>query len=482
MSSGGLYVPPHLRGRSATSSAPAGNSAPGSGSGSGKNSSGNNSSGNNSSRPKNAKANHNLEQNGGKGNERKDGKTSGPRRNSNSNSNSNPHRSRRNGKATAATAATASGGGSRWANVDRSSIEAGGHRRTNNNNNINNGASHQQQPSSNRNHHHRNNRNKHVRAIFFGDSFVKLFGLLNDYSDSVLKTPRKIQVHKYKAASAKGLCREGNKNRADIERVLHKLSKDAGDGPQAPLPYPNLERLVFCFGSVDVHMSYYFKKYVREEPLSDEDLREIARNFVDFVAGLEVPSPSQRPLAKIVVGIYPSPLSDEHVGASLQAYGSLETQDQVDTVDAADDRFMDVRQARVQLFNDALRERCEHHNNKTDADEDADEDTHAHARLEYHDVQDEVLAPADEEGMVEVKEAYKDVSDLNIHLVHETILQLWVEKWPWYKELTIASDRDHSTTNFLEYLQKTFDDYRKTKPWAERTHVAETMGVQLSAA
>mmetsp|Transcript_23424 Transcript_23424/g.55185 ORF Transcript_23424/g.55185 Transcript_23424/m.55185 type:complete len:469 (+) Transcript_23424:338-1744(+) len=468
MSSGGLYVPPHLRGRSATSSAAAGNSAPGSGNGSG-----NNSSGNNSSRPKNAKANHNLDQNGGKGNERKDGKTSGPRRNSNSNS--NPHRSRRNGKA---TAATASGGGSRWANVDRSSIEAGGHRRTNNNNNINNGASHQQQPSSNRNHHHRNNRNKHVRAIFFGDSFVKLFGLLNDYSDSVLKTPRKIQVHKYKAASAKGLCREGNKNRADIERVLHKLSKDAGGGPQAPLPYPNLERLVFCFGSVDVHMSYYFKKYVREEPLSDEDLREIARNFVDFVAGLEVPSTTQRPLTKIVVGIYPSPLSDEHVGASLQAYGSLETQDQVDTVDAADDRFMDVRQARVQLFNDALRERCEHHNNKTDADE----DTHARARLEYHDVQDEVLAPADEEGMVEVKEAYKDVSDLNIHLVHETTLQLWVEKWPWYKELTIASDRDHSTTNFLEYLQKTFDDYRKTKPWAERTHVAETMGVQLSAA
>lgn len=334
--------------------------------------------------------------------------------------------------------------------------------------------------------HQHQQQHQHVRAIFFGDSFIKLFGLLNDYSDSVLKSPRKIEVHKYKAASAKGLCRDGNQNRADIRRIVHKLSRGGGSGGGSPL-YPNLERLVFCFGSVDVHMSYYYKKYVQETPLSDDDLKAIARNYVDFVAGLEVTG-STRTLSKLVVGIYPSPLEDEHVGASLKAYGSLETDEQVETVDASDDRFADVRLDRVLLFNDALRERCEHHNNNN-SDTDTNTNTTTHARLEYHDVLEEVLAPADEEGTRVVRDAYRDVSDLNIHLIHETILQLWVEKWPWYKALTLGADRggrqqqqqQHSSADFLEYLQKTFDDYRKTKPWAERTHVAETMGVQLSA-
>ena len=91
-----------------------------------------------------------------------------------------------------------------------------------------------------------------VKAIFFGDSFIKLFGLLNDYSDSVLKTPHSIEVQKYKAASAKGLCREGNDNRAKILRTMGQIRRNA---------YENLDRLVFCFGSVDVHMSFYFKKF-----------------------------------------------------------------------------------------------------------------------------------------------------------------------------------------------------------------------------
>jgi len=86
-----------------------------------------------------------------------------------------------------------------------------------------------------------------------------------------------------------------------------------------------------------------------------------------------------------------------------------------------------------------------------------------------------------------IKDDYKDVSDLNIHLIHETTLQLWVRKWPWYEALTAdtaaAGDGDgdgDGGAGFLEYLQTTFDEYRKTKPWAERTHVAETRGIRLS--
>jgi len=174
-----------------------------------------------------------------------------------------------------------------------------------------------------------------------------------------------------------------------------------------------------------------------------------------------------------VVGIYPSPLRDCDVGASLLAYGSLENDDQVEAVNNSEDRWMNSRQARVRLFNRALRERCEFHNNKN-----ADSDNN-NGPLEYRDVVDRLLTESGD-GTVVVKDAYRDVSDLNIHLIHETTLQLWVDEWPWYKTLTRLHTGGREGAGFLEYLQETFDEYRKTKPWAERTHVAETEGVQLA--
>jgi len=435
-------------------------------------------------------------------------------RNSNRNRNPNPN------------PRAASSNNSRWANVDRASIESGGAKTGANNHRRGRTITANTHTNNNTRSHHTNTRD--VEALFFGDSFIKLFALLSDYSDSVLKTSRRIEVHKYKAASAKGLCREGNENQNDIRARIEKLTtttctSTTNNNSTNNNCYPNLERLVFCFGSVDVHMSYYYKKFVQKAPLSNRDLQEIAANFVDFVAGLDVHANSNsnnKTLKKILVGIYPSPLLDQHVGASLKAYGSLETQGQVKAVDASEDRKMLVRQARVQLFNDTLKERCRYHNEKHQQERDGATAsatggataTGGWAVLEYYDVQDELLtmsttmptttaeqhdtSTTSTTQLVAVKDAYRDVSDLNIHLIHETTLQLWVQKWPWYKALTLPTtttcnrnandndssnnDNDNNNDTFLEYLQKTFDEYRKTKPWAERTHVAETMGVQVS--
>ena len=58
---------------------------------------------------------------------------------------------------------------------------------------------------------------------------------------------------------------------------------------------------------------------------------------------------------------------------------------------------------------------------------------------------------------------------LSSFLYQETTLLLWLDKWPWLKELT--------PPGFAEGLQRTLDAYLKTKPWAERSHVAEEVGV-----
>ena len=158
------------------------------------------------------------------------------------------------------------------------------------------------------------------KAAFFGDSFVRLFGLIDEPT---------IKVRGFKGGSAKGLGREGNENRNTITSSVERMGS-------------NVERLVFVFGSVDVHLSFYYMKYVKGE---DINLEEIAERYVDFVAGL----PSDPSVIKTIVGVYFSPLEDADVGPSLHSYGSL-TEEQAALVSESDDAKLKNRQDRVMFF------------------------------------------------------------------------------------------------------------------------------------
>ena len=202
------------------------------------------------------------------------------------------------------------------------------------------------------------------RVAFSGDSFVRLFGLIDKPT---------VKVRGFKGASAKGLGREGNENRTTITSFVESMGS-------------SVERLVFVFGSVDVHLSFYYMKYVKGQ---DIDLETIAEKYVDFVADL----PSDPSVVKTVVGVYFSPLEDADVGPSLHSYGSL-TEEQAALVSESDDAHLKNRQERVMLFNRVLEKRCEERN------------------VEYCDINTEM---ADTETLV-IKDAYKDVSNHNIHI------------------------------------------------------------------
>lgn len=257
-----------------------------------------------------------------------------------------------------------------------------------------------------------------TKVAFFGDSFVRLFGLLERPD---------VMVRGFKGGSAKGLGREGNENRDTILNFV--------DGPGR-----HLERLVFVFGSVDVHLSFYYMKYVKGQ---DIDLDTIAEKYVDFVADL----PATPSCVKTIVGVYYSPLADADVGPSLASYGSL-TEEQAALVSGSHDAELRNRQERVIAFNRAIKKRCEERD------------------VQYDDIND-VMTDSE---TYEIKDAYKDVSNHNIHIVWETTLLLWLDRWAWLKDLT--------PPGFAEGLQSTLEKYLKTKPWAERTHVAETVGVE----
>lgn len=251
------------------------------------------------------------------------------------------------------------------------------------------------------------------KVVFFGDSFVRMFGLIEH---------RNLSVRAFKGATAKGLGRIGNANRDSIIRIVRAT--------------PSLERLIFLFGSVDVHLSYYYKKYTKEE--GEIDLEKIATDYVDFASSL----PVQEHVTRTIVGIYPSPLDDQAVASSLAFMGTI-AEELIPVVSAANDSKLVSRQERVLRFNQALLKRCQERG------------------LDYMDAYDDLI---DTQSNT-IKDIYRDVSDYNIHIVWETTMLLWLEKFPWLKA--------YIACGFEDKLRQTLKEYLKTKPWAERTHVSQ---------
>jgi hypothetical protein len=267
---------------------------------------------------------------------------------------------------------------------------------------------------------------KYVRAVqrrqttkiqFFGDSFIRIF--------SLVESPY-INVKAFKGGSAKGIGRATNDNRRAIVNHVHDTQPT---------------RLVFCFGSVDVHLSYFHAR-VKGETV---DLAMIAKAYLDFVND-ELTEFVPANMINIV-GVYPSPLNDDVVRESVSNYGSV-PRDQVHLLDDERDLSNDARQGRVQLFNSHLKEGCSKHG------------------FAYDDMYEQMMDPATNQ----MRDSFRDVSSHNIHIVWETTMLLWMERWPWLREL--------APRGFEEGLQRTLEKYLRTKPWAEKTHVASTLGVR----
>lgn len=245
--------------------------------------------------------------------------------------------------------------------------------------------------------------------IFFGDSFVRLFGLVEN---------PKMKVKAFKGASAKGLGRAGNENRDEITKQVQRLQPD---------------RIILCFGNVDLHLSFYFTKYTKDGPTID--LQTVAQSYVDFAATL--------PAKHVhIVGVYPSAVQEDYIVASLRAYGAIGEDIEV----SQDDISIVNRQRRVQEFNQHIEQECEKHGIVFDS-----------SFSEMVDSQTDSIKPT-----------FQDVSPYNIHVVWETTILLWLERWPWLRELT--------PTGFERKIQATLEEYLRTKP-SETTHIAANIGV-----
>ena len=270
-----------------------------------------------------------------------------------------------------------------------------------------------------------------IKACFFGDSFVRLFGLI--------KHPH-LRIEGYKGASARGLSQPKNENRRKIFSMLQRYGGGGGRGGRGGGAGENsLDHIIFCFGNVDVHLSYFYKKYALGETI---DLDTIAAEYVAFIANA-VSNETISRTTVIIVGVYPSAVKDSFLRASLVSYGSL-TKEQTALVSDAD-ASLKMRQNRVLAFNKCLSQHCKVQN------------------ISYVDTFEEMTERVDSErGMThQLMSAYRDISDHNIHVVWETTVLLWIEKWSaWYG--TLAPE------GLKEKLERSLSEYLQTKPWAQR--------------
>jgi hypothetical protein len=176
---------------------------------------------------------------------------------------------------------------------------------------------------------------------------------------------------------------------------------------------------------------------------------------------------------KTIVGIYPSAPDDDYVRPALVAYQSL-TEEQAKGIPPVD-VLLQTRQDRVIRFNQILQQACLEKginfvnifDDLCSCDNDNNNDNNDSAATAGTGTGTTTAGTTD--GVPRLKDAYRDISKCNIHVVWETTLLLWMRKLPWLSTL--------APPGFEQQLQATFQEYTNTKPWAEKSHVCHQLGI-----
>jgi hypothetical protein len=218
-------------------------------------------------------------------------------------------------------------------------------------------------------------------TLLFGDSYVGIFSLVKTEENPDIS----VQVIKFKGATASGVGKTLNPNRLDVEK---RISSCRG----------RLKALMFNFGQVDVHLSYYYKRFIQKSELESD---RIVKSYVEFartVGGSDLTCP------RIILAVYPCPVRDEDVLKSLLLYHVI-TDDDALQVDPSDPVFSRAHRAKLlDDFNSALEREC------------------AAQGVTFLSLNDQIL-----DETRDVRPTFRDISIYNIHILWEPTIVLWTK-------------------------------------------------------
>ena len=218
-----------------------------------------------------------------------------------------------------------------------------------------------------------------MSILILGDSFVGPFTLLNS---------KNLEIYLIKGKSMKGLTKENDIHRNKIKNLVNKYQNK------------NLECIIFNFGNVDLHLSYYYKKFIKNEIFFIEPM---IKKYVEFIHSLDCNNCN-----KIILSAYPTTLKDKNVFDSLLHYQVLSKNDidSISKIDKEKTSNFNFRYNMYKNFNNLLKKYCKIYN------------------ITYINLDNELL-----NKNKKIKQKFVDqISNVNFHLLWEPLLPILLNK------------------------------------------------------
>ena len=214
-------------------------------------------------------------------------------------------------------------------------------------------------------------------SYYFGDSFIGIFKIVKN---------RSVRVMKFKAKTAKGISKDNDEDKKIIIDTVGMNVK-------------NIKCLVFNFGSVDVHFSFFHLLIKHNFEIKYKDIyKAIAKNYVKFIKNINVSNE-----IKIIILPCYSPIKDKYVVPSLIAYSIISEEDAINHPKINNFTSIKCRNKIVKYFNKKVK----------------------HYASKYNIACIDINKKISTNGIVDDK--YRDISKYNIHLVWETTIVEYID-------------------------------------------------------
>ena len=219
--------------------------------------------------------------------------------------------------------------------------------------------------------------------LFLGASDIQAFGICKDW---------RCRIHKFKAATAKGLG-QGNQNSQKILQIVQRAR--------------STRVVVWMFGTVDVKFSFLHKLCTQQDVESDSTMMMCAVRYMEFVKRVHSLLP---PAAKtIVIGVEPNNTPPIRLFEQCVKYRVMADTEENKRI-VKDEVARQHPEAMRQTFNDILQHLCKVNG------------------FEYLDIDDGLLTDCRDPNVSVVTPVYRDAYELCIHLNWEGTVALYQPK------------------------------------------------------
>lgn len=254
-----------------------------------------------------------------------------------------------------------------------------------------------------------------LKTLVFGDSFVNFLSLIKTF-----------KIKKFSGKTLKGI----TKKDSPIFKIMSKMTKSY-----------RTNDIVFGFGNVDLHISFYYDLFTKPEYTSldinervklwENNTKNVIEEYIKKLKKLNI-----RGKTVHIFQVFPSTLLDKNVSSSLKKYIQFDSE----TLDKKEKKIFKslikktMRDERYQFFNKRLSIEARKHGFK------------------FLDIEKYIL----NEKSRKIKKPLIDISELNIHLLWEPML-LKLVKHNQLNKLGITKEN----TKDLEAGYKKYLDFKE---------------------